>query len=110
MGCQHAIADQIIAKGGAYIFALKGNQGILHDDVRAYFGDEDLYKDLMPFESWDKGHGRIESRRCWVVQAVNWLHEQHSQWKTIKSLIRIDAMRERKGKVENINIIRLANI
>ena len=33
MGCQRAIADKIIDKGGDYILALKGNQGKLHDEV-----------------------------------------------------------------------------
>ena len=32
MGCQHAIADQIVAADGHYVLGLKGNQGTLHDD------------------------------------------------------------------------------
>ncbi len=83
IGCQHAIASQIIAKGGEYIFSLKGNQGTLNDDVRDYFQGEDLYKDLTLFEDWDKGHGRIEVRKCWVTQDVDWLYKRHPHWKSI---------------------------
>ena len=35
MGCQKKIAKQIKQQGGDYVFSLKGNQGNLHDDVRA---------------------------------------------------------------------------
>ena len=37
MGCQKAIAEKIIDKGGDYLLALKGNQSNLHDDVRLHF-------------------------------------------------------------------------
>ena len=35
LNCQRAIAQQIVDQGGDYALALKGNQGTLHDDVRA---------------------------------------------------------------------------
>jgi len=37
MGCQTAIATQIVAQQGDYVLALKGNQGNLHQDVRQLF-------------------------------------------------------------------------
>ena len=37
MGCQRAIAEQIIDQGGDYVLGLKGNQGSLHDAVQDYF-------------------------------------------------------------------------
>lgn len=42
MGCQYAIADQIIQKEGNYIFSLKGNQGTLCEDVTIYLSDTEL--------------------------------------------------------------------
>lgn len=66
MGCQYKIADKILKKEGQYIFSLKGNQGELCEDVKTYFADE--YFKLMSCldfcEDYDKGHGRIESRKC----------------------------------------------
>lgn len=37
MGCQTAIATQIIEQGADYVLALKGNQGTVHDKVVAFF-------------------------------------------------------------------------
>src|SRR3954447_20947855 len=37
MGCQREIAAQIVEGGGHYLLGLKGNQGLLHDDVRLFF-------------------------------------------------------------------------
>ena len=37
MGCQHTIADRIIAGGGHYLISLKGNQGCLHQNVVTWF-------------------------------------------------------------------------
>jgi len=39
MGCQTAFAKMIVDKGGDYVFALKGNQGTLHEDVILLFDD-----------------------------------------------------------------------
>lgn len=98
MGCQYAIADKIIEREGQYIFSLKGNQGSLHDDVKIYLRDEEVLKKLTPHKNYDKGHGRIETRTCWVTQDVSWLQERHSNWKSINSIIRVDSVREIKGR------------
>jgi Transposase DDE domain len=37
MGCQKAIAEQIIAAKGDYVLALKGNQETLYEEVKDYF-------------------------------------------------------------------------
>jgi predicted transposase YbfD/YdcC len=37
MGCQKKIAKQIIQQKGDYVLSLKGNQGLLHEDVTTYF-------------------------------------------------------------------------
>jgi hypothetical protein len=99
MGCQYAIANQIIDKEGQYIFSLKGNQGTLSEDVKTYFADNQIYQTLAPCEEWDKGHGRIESRTCWVATDVVWLRQRHPQWHSIGCIIRIDSTRQIKEKV-----------
>lgn len=100
MGCQYKIADQILDKEGDYIFSLKGNQGDLCDDVKAYFNDcENEFADnLSSCQDYDKGHGRIETRKCLVANDVEWLRERHQNWKSINSIIRIDSMRTIRGK------------
>lgn len=89
MGTQKAIAKQIIDKGGDYVLALKGNQGMLNEDVRLFL--EDALK--VPhsksiddcFEEIDKGHGRIETRKCYVSSQIDWL-DQKDQWVGLKTV------------------------
>jgi hypothetical protein len=40
MGCQADIAADIVARGGDYLLAVKGNQGNLYKDIKALFADE----------------------------------------------------------------------
>lgn len=94
MGCQVNIANQILQKEGDYIFALKGNQGTLNDDIRTYLEDNDVLKNIKSHTDYDKGHGRIETRKCFVSADVDWLQKLHPHWNSIKSIIRIDSTRE----------------
>jgi len=98
MGCQYSIANQIVEKGGDYIFSLKGNQGTLSDDVELYFKDSFVKNELKTHIDYDKGHGRIETRKCLVAHDVAWLRDLHPNWKTIQSIILIEASAESKGK------------
>jgi predicted transposase YbfD/YdcC len=101
MGCQYKIADKILKNEGQYIFSLKGNQGELCEDVKIYFESDDLklMLGLDFYEDNDKGHGRIESRKCWVSNEVSWLRDRHPQWESIQSIVRIDSTREIKTKI-----------
>ena len=98
MGCQYKIADKIIGKEGDYIFSLKGNQGNLSDDVKLYFEEEASLEEIKYCEDCDKGHGRIEVRKCSVSQDVKWLILSNPHWLSIKSIVRIESVREIKGK------------
>jgi predicted transposase YbfD/YdcC len=99
MGCQRDVAKRIVDKKGDYVFCLKGNQESLHDDVRFFFeecqraGWEDVEHNY--FESVEKDHGRIETRRCWVVEedAIRWL-EREDQWPGLKSIAAIQSERK----------------
>lgn len=100
MGCQYKVANQIINQQGDYIFSLKGNQGKLHEDIKYYFDTDrnEKNKFLDYIQDVDKGHGRIEIRKCWVLNDVDWLRLRHKEWGTIKSIICISSSREIKNK------------
>jgi predicted transposase YbfD/YdcC len=98
MGCQYAIANKIVKKDGDYIFSLKGNQGNLSDDVTLFFTSGKHTKSISSYVDYDKGHGRFETRECFVCNDVQWLRDMHPHWETINSIIRIDATREFKDK------------
>jgi predicted transposase YbfD/YdcC len=99
MGCQYKIADQIIAQKGDYIFSLKGNQGGLLEDVTPYFYDkkEKNSAEYSYFEDFDKGHGRIEIRKCWSTNEIDWLKNKRKDWQTIQSIICIESIRKIKN-------------
>jgi len=89
MGAQKAIAKQIHDKEGYYVLALKGNQGTLNEDVRLFLETE-FEKKLSEgiddsYEEADKGHGRIEMRRCIVSSQIDWL-TQKEQWAGLKTI------------------------
>ena len=92
MGCQREIAQQIIDGGGHYLLGLKGNQGTLHKDVELFFKDMPEDVDVHVHEEADKGHGRIEIRRCEATSDIAWLQEQH-QWPGLQTIIRITSTR-----------------
>lgn len=94
MGCQYAIANKIIDKGGDYIFSLKGNQGSLSEDVELFLNTPRTQNTCSTCTDCDKGHGRLETRICFVSNDVEWLRKEHKNWITIQSIIRIDSTRE----------------
>jgi predicted transposase YbfD/YdcC len=71
-GCHKAIAAQIQAQGGDYLFALKGNHPVLCTDVARLFGDETTLAAHQPTraETVEKDHGRIETRRAVALDAT----------------------------------------
>ena len=102
MGCQKNISAKIIEKGADYVLALKGNQGILHEDIKLFFQDakETSFKDIHHdfYETIDGDHGRIETRRYSIVSDIEWL-EGKADWKEIKSIGMVESEREIGDKV-----------
>ena len=73
MGTQTEIADKIVARGGDYLLALKGNRPLLHKEVVAFFDDPPAEMLQPAHETPDGDHGRIEERRHVVCHEVDWL-------------------------------------
>jgi hypothetical protein len=72
MGCQTAIAGQIVTQGGDYVLALKENHADLRHEAAHLFADaganggEDYEREGA--ETFDGGHGRVERRRYRVLR------------------------------------------
>ena len=104
MGCQKEIAKKIVSKKADYVLALKGNQGHLHVDVNTFFTDainsnfSNIAHDF--FEEFDKGHGRIEHRQCWVINPEKQLacFSDLKKWSSLNSILMIKTKRELKEK------------
>lgn len=103
MGCQRAIAQTIVTQGGDYLLSVKDNQPTLHEAIQEYFAiaQAEDFRHVEPdvSETLDKGHGRLETRRCTVVAAPTYL-EELARWKEVRALVKIEARREWGGKVE----------
>lgn len=98
MGCQTKVAQQIIDQGADYLLSLKGNQGSLHKDVKLYFESE-ATRPPVGHETYDGGHGRIETRTIRVCSDIDWLKKHHPGWVGLKSIIAVTLRRESRNKI-----------
>jgi predicted transposase YbfD/YdcC len=105
MGCQTKIAAQIISQEADYVLSLKGNQGLLHEEVAEYFAWAEgiKFKDLEYdyCATLEKDHGRIEERRCWVTEDTEWFTEK-AKWAGLRSFIMVEAEREVVGQATTV--------
>lgn len=98
--CQHDTASSIIARGGDYVLNLKGNQASAKAEVHPLL-EAAAASRPADWERTEKGHGRLEVRRCWVLGEVGPL-ACRGQWSGLRSV----ALCEREstnlltGKVE----------
>jgi predicted transposase YbfD/YdcC len=101
MGCQTAIAHQIVEQGGDYVLALKGNQKNLLTAVEKAF-DEVLSKEGQISyeyqESRQDGSHRVESRKCWVIPATS----ISSAWPSTQTLVMVESEREYRNKLSTV--------
>jgi len=105
IGCQKETVTQIAEKRADYVISLKGNQGNLYQDIKDYlhWAERIGFKEI-PYDycsTLEKDHGRIEERRCWVTEEIAWL-EQKDEWKNLKSVVMVEAIREVMGKEKTV--------
>lgn len=97
MGCQTEIVKEIVDRQADYVISLKGNQGTLYEDVKEYLDwAERINFDEIEYdyyETLEKGHGRIEHRRCWVTNQIEWL-EGKEDWKQLQTIAMVECERE----------------
>ena len=115
MGCQTEIAQQIVDGGADYLLAVKSNQGELYGNIQDLFqmaaqegaaqegsaqegslAEEPAYH--RPdyhrpdyHRQVDKGHGRLETRECWVITDPAELAyvDPHRRWPGLKSVAKV---------------------
>lgn len=101
MGAQKEIAKQLTEQGADYVLSLKGNQGNLHEDVQQLFdwASKTDFKDIEHevLQTIEKGHGRLEKRRYYLLSNVEHLVNAH-QWVGLKRVGMIESERHIEGK------------
>lgn len=98
MGCQKAIARQIVSKKADYLLAVKGNQPGLLQAIHDAFIDQQ--EAVMHIADLDTGHGRIVAQRCSVWPAAGIVPE--ADWPGCAVIARIDSLRQVKGKTSEL--------
>jgi predicted transposase YbfD/YdcC len=99
-GCQTAVAQKVIDKGGDYVLALKDNQPNLAADVALLFQDVHQSRagvsQTNQAQSVEKGHGRIETRTCTTITDPTLLAplRRSKEWAGLESLIEMRAQRQ----------------
>ncbi|MGB5854929.1 MAG: ISAs1 family transposase [Oceanisphaera sp.] len=97
IACQTKIAKTIVAQGGDYFLAVKGNQSKLSKAVQNAFSAQrtaDLAGNKLETEIH---HGRVESRRCSVLDATV-LDGDFSRWAGLSTIAMVESYRTEKGK------------
>ena len=98
IGCQKKIAKAIRGAGADYLLALKQNQETLYRDVVEFLEEQRSrsFADCAAgrwetLETTDADHGRIEVRRYWIVDDIEWLKERHPEWLDLTSIAMVEA-------------------
>lgn len=104
MGCQTAIAAQVVEQGADYVLALKDNHPTPRERVRLAFADARAAPSAGVLEAartLDKGHGRIEQRRCFALGNPEYLAylDPTGAWAGLQSVVLIESERRIGGEV-----------
>lgn len=109
MGCQKAIAQQILDRGGDYLLAVKDNQPRLHAKAQEAFTEAEAqgyaHTAHDTWERVEKGHGRLETRRCTVIRDADHLlyiqgTAEGGVWPRLRALVRVEAERQLGDKTQ----------
>ncbi len=97
--CQKNTAKEIQEADAEYVLALKGNQGTALTEVKAFLDDAITRKEthLVTTETTGKEHGRLEVRRYWQTQKLDWFADR-GEWEGLKSVGVVEARRTVGGK------------
>lgn len=93
MGCQKDIVKKIIGKKADYVIAVKGNQKTLLEQIEQLFV---ITQVASRDESLTNDHGRVETRRCSLINDLTFLDERES-WPSIASVVKIETERYLKS-------------
>lgn len=99
LGCQTDIAAAIVDKGGDYVLAVKDNQKTLSETLAESFETGETLGwgdvDVQCQTTVEKDHGRLETRRVWLVPRIDWF---------TLAMLRLDtaypksSLRQRRGR------------
>ncbi len=95
MGCQTAIAEKILARGGDYLLTLKGNHPLAHAAVVEHFDQHCFGRDASAradCDAFDDTHGRLVRRRVFASTEAAAL-EALSGWPGLRTVLAVESIR-----------------
>ena len=101
---QRAVSQQIVTRGGHYLWPVKENQPRLHEDIQRLFaadkpkpGFGKISTDFQQAQTVNKGHGRLEKRRIQTSAMLN----DYLDWPGLGQVYRLERCFTwiRQGKV-----------
>lgn len=99
MGCQRAITEKILKRGGDYLVTLKANQGRMFAAVQDHC-DEACFRRgavLRPFyDKFDDSHGRSVRRRVFSCPQASTLEPLHD-WPGLQTVLAVETIRNVNG-------------
>jgi predicted transposase YbfD/YdcC len=97
--CQKSIAKEIQEADAEYVLALKGNQGTAFAEVKSFLDDAIQRREphLVMVETTGKEHGRLEVRRYWQTEKLDWFADR-KEWEGLKSVGVVEARRTVRGQ------------
>src|SRR5205807_2226789 len=97
MGPQKQVARESREADADYVLALKGNPDRLHEEAATFLLDARAPGfQKVPHSFWEsveKDHGRIETRRYWITEQIGWL-EDRPLWEGLRSVGMVESIRE----------------
>ena len=105
MGCQRAIAERVLARGGDYLLTLKANHPLAHAAVAAHF-EECCFRLGAParaeYDAFEDTHGRLVRRRVFASPEAARL-EALGGWSGLHTVLAVESIRSvhDTGKVES---------
>jgi predicted transposase YbfD/YdcC len=100
LACHPGIAQRIMARGGDYLLALKGNRKRAHAEVKAWFAANALALggSLSPcFDAFDDNHGRLVRRRVFACPDAG-VFATLADWPGLKAVLAVETIRGIPGR------------
>jgi len=109
MGTQKKIAQEIIEADADYVLALKGNHQTVHEEVKSFLDAAVAEREAKPvkpsvaaatlavWETVEKDHGRIETRRYYQSAELDWFADRQ-KWEGLQTVGMVEAIREVGGQ------------
>lgn len=116
LNCQKDIAQTVIQRQADYVFALKANHPHLHQDVIDWFGwaRERDFRDVTHdfHQTVNKGHGRLEIRRCWAIHDPLALESMgyYEGWVGLQTVVMVERERRSADQTQRETVYYLSSL